>query len=143
MCFSCLQLVVLIKFLNQVPRDGVAMPSATPPHLSVQFFRHSSLTILPSVVEPFCNLYVLLHSVYVVGHVRSVGLKRQKEFKKTGYFERTELVRSFQNISESSEQGNSACSFYQSQPVRDSHRLNVNKTGATQRCSYHSTKCQE
>jgi hypothetical protein len=69
----------------------------------------------------------------------------QKEFgkKNTGYFERTELVRSLQNISESSEQGNSACSFHQSKRVRDLHRLTVNETAATLRWSYHSIEVRE
>jgi hypothetical protein len=67
----------------------------------------------------------------------------KRNLKNTSYFERTELVRSLLNISESSEQGNSACSFYPSQPVRDSHRLTVNKTRATLRWSCHSTECQE
>jgi hypothetical protein len=46
-----------------------------------------------------------------------VGLKRSKGIQHRGYSERTELVRSLKNISESGEQGNSACSLHQSQPL--------------------------
>jgi hypothetical protein len=80
MCFSRLQLVFLIKFLNQVPRVGFAMLFATPPYLtlSVQSFRHISFTILRPLLEPFCDLCMLSASVYVVGRSALGGFEAVK-----------------------------------------------------------------
>jgi hypothetical protein len=126
MCFSWLQLVVPVRFLNQVPRDGVAMPSATSPYLS------SSSVTVPS---QYCSLWSSLFVICVCYYSSLGGFAAVKRnLKNTGYFERTELVRSLQNISESSEQG---------KPVRDSHRLTLNESATTLRRSYHLTECQE